>query len=117
MEGENEMKQNLNLANNEPLGNFSYDNKSGNSVKSVQDYLIDNSESNFKFAGNNLLENRKIDNSSNNSNNIVNKKEKSKSKNLIFDKIFFEQKKEEITPYKIIINDYVLKKEYEVDNN
>jgi hypothetical protein len=56
----------------------------------------------------NLLDN------TNQSKTVLSKK--NKNKNIFLQKIFFEQKKEEIRPYKIIINDYVTKAEYEVDN-
>lgn len=56
----------------------------------------------------NLLDN------TNRSKTILSKK--NKNKNIFLQKIFFERKKEEITPYKIIINNYVTNAEYEVEN-
>lgn len=100
---------------NKNFGKFSHANYT---LNRQQDSFMDNSESNLKCFGNNINSQEIQNNFPNSQSNFVNKHEKYKSKNLIFDKIFFERKKEEITPYKIIINDYVVKrKEYEVDNN
>lgn len=118
IEGESLTNHDLNEGKNKKFGNFS---NSHYTLNRQQDSFMENAECNLKF-NDNTINSQEIQNnfanSQNNKSNFVKKNEKYKSKNLIFDKIFFERKKEEITPYKIIINDYVVKrKEYEVDNN
>ena len=91
-----------------PPRKFSHLNKNIDPNYEISDVSRDefNKFSNYEIR--NLLDN------TNQSKTVLSKKNKNK-KNFL-QKIFFEQKKEEITPYKIIINDYVTKAEYEVDN-
>ena len=104
LKGESQTKKHNNNLQNNQITNLNFSNF--NFVNSVDDnYNILGDDCNYidKFKKSNMV-------------NLNISKNLHKHNNLIFDKILFERKKEEITPYKIIINDYVLKEEYEVDN-